>query len=274
MRTIALGRLLSNLSTAAAATSRRAWQAGMDVALPRRCLLCYADLDEPPDPLEDTPWCAACSTGLHREDKPYCLRCGMPAPLGERAECVHCLGRRWNFHGVCRLGEYAGLVREAVLRGKSSAGDPVSATLGQRLAHAVAARWDDRTAGGGIRGHIDLVAAVPSHWWRRLRRGTNEAAILSQALAKRLRLPLANDLLVLRRRIAKQSELPIAQRRRNVRGAFRLSWGYNIRDARVLLVDDVMTTGATVNEISRVLKQAGAQQVLVAVVARAIGPDW
>jgi ComF family protein len=270
MRTANLRQFFSRLPHAAVATTRRAWQAGLNVALPRRCLLCYVDLDEAPDSHGETPWCAACEAALAREDKPYCLRCGMPAPLGERADCAHCAGRRWNFHGVCRLGEYARLLREAVLRAKKATGDPISAALGKRLAKDV----DVRLHAGDMGERIDLVAAVPAHWGRRLWRGTNEAAILAQSLAWKLKLPLANDLLVLRRRIAKQSDLPIAQRRRNVRGAFRLSVGYNIRDARVLLVDDVMTTGATVNEISRVLRQAGAEQVLVAVVARAIGPDW
>jgi predicted amidophosphoribosyltransferase len=107
-----------------------------------------------------------------------------------------------------------------------------------------------------------------------VRRGTNEAAVLSQVVADHLRLPEAGDLLVCRRHIQQQHELNTADRRKNVRGAFRKSWGYDIHDARILLVDDVLTTGATANEIARVLCAAGAASVSVAVVCRALGPDW
>jgi ComF family protein len=121
---------------------------------------------------------------------------------------------------------------------------------------------------------IDLVVPVPSYWWRRVRRGTNEAAVLSQVVADRLRLPEAGDLLVCRRNMLKQHELNTAERRKNVRGAFRISWGYHVAGAKILLVDDVLTTGATANEIARVLHEAGAASVSVAVVSRALGPDW
>jgi ComF family protein len=167
------------------------------------------------------------------------------------------------------LGRYEGSLREAVLRAKNLAGESIAAALGGLLAERLRASLDDVPA-----SHFDLVVPVPSYWWRRVRRGTNEAAVLSQVVAERLRLPEASDLLVCRRNLRRQHELNTTERRRNVRGAFRKSWGYDIDDARILLIDDVLTTGATANEIARVLRAAGAATVSVAVVCRALGPDW
>jgi ComF family protein len=205
----------------------------------------------------------------------HCQRCGMPLPNNLR--CRHCAGRRLRIASVTPLGVYEGALREAVLRAKNLAGESIAAALGGLLAeHLIARRTEavDADAEAELLRRIDLVAPVPSYWWRRVRRGTNEAAVLSQVVATRLRLPEAGDLLVCRRNILRQHELNTSERRKNVRGAFRKSWGYNIAGANILLVDDVLTTGATANEIARVLTAAGASAVSVAVVCRAIGPDW
>jgi ComF family protein len=117
----------------------------------------------------------------------------------------------------------------------------------------------------------DLVVPVPMHWTRRITRGTNPADVLAEKVALKMRIPVASDLLLCRRKTSKQGMLLPDQRRRNVRDAYSVSAGYDIRDACVLLIDDVMTTGATGNEVSRVLRRAGARQVSVAVVARGTG---
>ena len=91
---------------------------------------------------------------------------------------------------------------------------------------------------------------------------------MALSLAGQLGLPIATDLLVCRRWLRKQSTLKTDERRRNVRHAFRVSWRFNIRGARILLVDDVLTTGATAHEAARALRQAGAAAVYVAAVAR------
>lgn len=190
----------------------------------------------------------------------------MPATPGALDDCPHCRSRRFHFQRVYRFGLYEGQLREAVLRAKTFNGEGVAAALGSLLG---------RSHGPEIRTEqIDLAVAVPSHWIRRLQRGANSAAAMMRTIAREIGIPASADVLVCRRNIRKQSTLPISERRRNVRGAFRLSWGYDIKGATLLLVDDVMTTGATLHEVAGVLRQGGAQRVVVAVIARAVGPDW
>jgi predicted amidophosphoribosyltransferase len=94
--------------------------------------------------------------------------------------------------------------------------------------------------------------------------------VIAVSLARELKLPIATDLLVCRRWLRKQSTLNTDERRRNVRNAFRASWRFNIRNANVLLVDDVLTTGATAHEAARALRRAGSAAVAVAAVARSL----
>ena len=249
---------------------RRGWRIGMHLLLPPRCVLCDAELDE--EKLQ-TQLCQECAVNLTGTPTPACRRCGLSSQRSWVDSCSHCQRRRFAFGRVFRTGEYEGPLRDAVLQAKTLAGEPIAATLGDTLADAVQKQLAESKEFGG-KPDYDFVTCVPAFWYRRLRRGTNSAAVIAQLVAERLRLPLALDLLVCRRNIEKQSQLSLNQRRKNVREAFRKSWGYNIQSARVLLVDDVMTSGATAQELARVLRRAGASQVDVAVVARASGPDW
>lgn len=99
-------------------------------------------------------------------------------------------------------------------------------------------------------------------------RGTNNPDILARQIARHLGVPDEPSLLIRRRDTLPQADLPPGRRFENVRGAFRIRAGYDIRGARVVLVDDVLTTGATSSEAAKTLKRAGAQAVVVAVIAR------
>lgn len=114
----------------------------------------------------------------------------------------------------------------------------------------------------------DLVAAVPMHWLRRWWRGTNSASTLAEIFARRSGVRLATKHIVRRRFTRQQSGLSPAERLANVRGAFRLRRHARFAGKSVLLVDDIMTTAATTNEIARLLVKAGAKTVGVVVIAR------
>jgi predicted amidophosphoribosyltransferase len=146
---------------------------------------------------------------------------------------------------------------------KQASGDLLSAATGRLYCHG---RGDEV---GRLRP--DVVTAVPMFWTRRLVRGTNSPDILAEWLAWRLRVPLDLEMVVRRRNTPPQAGLRRAQRIANVRGAFRLRAGYYLEGVRVLVVDDVLTTGATAGEVAGVVKQAGAAMVAVAVLARAMG---
>lgn len=266
MRTMNLRRRFVSRLRDGWRSARATYRSSVDLLLPPRCVLCEADLQDPP---YSPSFCNACHDSLLSQAiGSHCRRCGLPVP--ENLGCRHCAGRRLRFASVTPIGAYEGKLREAVLEAKLLAGESTAAALGGLLAELLLAQ---RNNAASLR-QVDLVVPVPSYWWRRVRRGTNEAAVLSQVVADRLRLPEAGDLLVCRRNMLKQHELNTTERRKNVRGAFRISWGYNIAGANILLVDDVLTTGATANEIARVLHAEGAASVRVAVICRALGPDW
>jgi ComF family protein len=115
----------------------------------------------------------------------------------------------------------------------------------------------------------DFVAAIPMHWLRRWFRGTTNAAILAEVLAGSLAARLASHQIVRRRWTRPQSGLSPAERLANVHGAFRLRRPSRFSGKSVLLVDDILTTAATCNEIARLLVKAGARRVGVVVLARA-----
>jgi ComF family protein len=132
-------------------------------------------------------------------------------------------------------------------------------------------RWLARAA-GELAADADIVAPVPLHRWRLFRRRYNQAALIALALAREAARPAIPDLLLRRRATRSQGRLSRAGRARNVAGAFAVNERHSARvtGRRVLLVDDVMTTGATVEACADVLKRAGAAAVDVATLARVV----
>src|SRR6516165_6683813 len=125
-------------------------------------------------------------------------------------------------------------------------------------------------AGTDVLAGADLLVPVPLHWTRLFQRRYNQAALLAQAIRSSGGPPVAADWLVRRRRTPAQGHLGPVARERNVRGAFAIRAGRSFVGKRVVIVDDVLTTGATVEECARVLKRAGAASVSVLTLARAL----
>jgi ComF family protein len=177
-----------------------------------------------------------------------------------RGNCWECRGRKLLFEEARCVGPYEGPLRGAVLKCKHTAHEPLVLAMGQRLGELLREKPFSKTP--------DLVAAVPIHWLRRLWRGTNTAETLARSVARQLEVRPATGLLVCRRALRRQATLTPVERRQNVRGAFRTSRFWNIAGRSVLLVDDVMTTGATAHEAARALLAAGASSVFLATIAR------
>ncbi len=174
-----------------------------------------------------------------------------------------CAGENLRFDAVFSLGDYHSELRHAVLRMKRRRGEALSAAMGRLFCLR---RGADASA-----FRPDLLAAVPMFWGRRLARGANSPDVLGEVLAQHLRVPLARGMIVRSRNTLPQTMLKPRQRFAGVRGAFRLRAGYDLEGRRVLLVDDILTTGATASEIARLLKRAGASRVAVATLARGTG---
>jgi len=148
---------------------------------------------------------------------------------------------------------------------KRKGGEPLATALGEFIA---------RMRGEGLASlRPDVVVPVPMHWRRRLARGTNSPEVLAERIAGKLRIPVLKRALRQIRNTLPQKDLPIKRRWQNVRGAFGLRAGYDLGGARVVLVDDVLTTGATCSEAAGVLKKGGASHVAAVVLARALGTD-
>lgn len=183
------------------------------------------------------------------------------------ANCPHCYNRKFKFEAVFPLWLYQNRVREAVLAAKHANHTALAATLGRRLG----ARVLEMQA---LSSKFDLVTYVPSHFTRQFARGGNGNQVIAEEVGKTLGVPCGQPLKITRR-ISKQAWLGDQARNRNVSGAFSCkksyAWGRleQLSTCRILLVDDVMTTGATANEVSRVLLASGARGVCLAVVARA-----
>lgn len=225
---------------------------------PTDCLLC-ALRHEPPD---EIAICPACRSELLTDLMPSCLRCcaTIGPHLNPETDCVSCRGESFQFESALRLGPYGGKLRDLILRIKD--------IRGESLAESIGRLWAERDHQRLISFQPDAVVPVPVHWMRRIERGYNQSDALAEAIAERLGRRSGRGWLRRVKATPKQITQSAAARRENVKGAFRVVRGAPVRTMRILLVDDVMTTGATANEAARALRQAGAAQVGVAVLAR------
>ncbi len=214
--------------------------------------------------------CQLCQEKLLGEPDAMCSRCASPRPNvpGPGAEptqdgCPRCHGRKYRFQATVALGTYQDELQEAVLRTKSQQHESLMMALGQLLAGRISDRFGACLP--------DILVPVPMYWWRKMARGTSAAETLCDSVSAELRLPCSHRAVVCRRKVKKQGTLSRSERFLNVRHAFAMSRGIAVTDRTVLLLDDIMTTGATANEVAKVLRRAGAKEVWVAVVARGTG---
>lgn len=212
-------------------------------------------------------FCRCCNRELLRlAVLKYCPRCGATVGPGLQAGedgCWACPDVSPRFGRLVRVTPYAQPLRRAAIRMKYHRRTQVAGHLVRLLAEAVLARCDTAS--------LDVVLPVPMHWMRRLARGVNHSAVLAGGVAARLGLPLGEELVRVRN-TPPQVRLPASRRAENVRGAFAVTRSAGLKGAHVLLIDDVLTTGATANEATRTLLAAGAEHVTVAVLAKAEPP--
>jgi len=196
--------------------------------------------------------CEACDADLPRLAQPCCPRCALPSPRGEL--CGRCLNEAPHYDATVAALRYEFpadvLVHALKFRGELA----LARLLGGLLSNQINTT------------EIDRVIPVPLSAARLRERGYNQSVEIARQLGTKLDLALC----VRERDTPAQMDLPYAERKRNVRGAFRCT--RSLAGARVAVVDDVMTTGATLNEVASVLKQAGAARVVNWVVARTL-PD-
>jgi ComF family protein len=199
--------------------------------------------------------CAACAADFLAADTPRCRCCGIAVPA-RVARCARCLRDAPHFDETIALADYRAPIDGLIVALKFAHRLDLAAVLGGLLAR--------RAAGSGLAP--TALAPVPLAAERLTERGFNQALEIGRAAAAVLGWPLEPRLLVRVRHAVAQESLDLAQRRRNVRGAFAVRG--DVRGRAVTVIDDVMSSGATLDEVAAALKAAGATRVANLVVAR------
>ncbi len=259
--------MTDSLSASAIGAMRAASGALLDLVLPPVCLLCNHPVNDGED------FCRSCESDLSQSRptmRHRCPRCAMPwaSVRGrEASDCGYCRQKALSFDGVAALWAYRDRVCEAVVGAKYPHRAALGDALGRRLAAVIEEDFSDQMP--------DAVTFIPAYLTRRMSRGGTGTAVIASAVARQIGRP-CRALLRANRPIAKQAWLDDQERKRNVQGAFSAKRRYAFsrspepRNRHILVIDDVLTTGATANEVAEVLLATGANRVSLAVVARAI----
>ena len=228
----------------------------LDVLFPPLCMGCRTQVGQP-------GFCAACWSGIRFLEGPGCTCCGLPFEVALEGDnlCAACLAKPPAFDSARAILAYDEKSRGAILALKHA--DRLDLVPGF-------SRWLSRS-GSTLLKDSDLVIPVPLHPWRLWRRRYNQSAELARRLARDWTLTYDPLALARSRPTASQGAMASARaRRRNVLGAFQVPNPARVAGRRILLVDDVLTTGATVEACARALRRAGAARVQVLVLARVV----
>ncbi len=228
----------------------------LDLLFPRGCGACEGPVEEPGSHL-----CNECMLAIQPVVDPFCVRCGDPIDgvAGKSFECSLCARLEPAFDLARSAVRYRGPVKPLMQQFKYRDGTHLAGELTRLLAACVETHYDP--------GQVDLTAFVPLFHRRERERSYNQSRLLAEGLGRRYGKPVLRGVARIRD-TGTQTRLHMAERAENVKGAFRVTESAWVEGKTILLVDDVMTTGATLRETSRALKQAGAWRVLVATVAR------
>lgn len=235
------------------------WLSFLDSIFPENCLSCGIGLKGG----REISYCGECLLAVRMIREPFCVLCGKPFDKAAGAShfCGYCLRKGWYFKQARAVVSYEPPVTEAVkafkYRGRMH-GLATFAALSQQFLQKQSLE------------EPDLIVPVPLHPKRLRQRGFNQALILSQKIFPSYRDKINFRVLERRHWIGPQTGLQGVERRRNVKNAFEVSRPEIIRNKKILLVDDVLTTGATVNECARVLMKSKAAEVSVFTFARVI----
>jgi ComF family protein len=241
---------------AAAALALNALRPVLDFALPPRCPGCAAITQEP------HRFCLDCWSALRFLGEPCCARCALPFDYGEGAEvvCGRCLAEPPAFDRLRAAVGYGEISRTVALKLKYGGRPGIAETMARFMARHLDAAGEP------------MLAPVPLHRWRIWRRGYNQSALIAGALAKAAVLEARLDLLTRVKATPVLRGMSPRQRREAVRGAFRVAPKHKaaVKGRRVVLIDDVYTSGATANACARILRRAGAARVEVLCWARVV----
>ncbi|MCX8053201.1 MAG: ComF family protein [Armatimonadetes bacterium] len=229
------------------------WAGILDIVYPPHCLVCKK--------FGDLYLCRNCVEQIPIIKPPYCRVCGINVGPTEHI-CGECRKREYKFECARCASVYDGVLRQAIHALKYEfhivMADPLAEIMIRAFPNTYLAR------------RVDLVVPVPIHITKLVDRGFNQSEELAWRLCAAVGLPLANDILVKRRKTKPQVDLPEDLRFANVEGTFSVAQPERIVGKRVLVIDDVFTTGATLSEAAKTLRAAGASSVCAYALARSV----
>ncbi|MBW2037012.1 MAG: ComF family protein [Deltaproteobacteria bacterium] len=250
------------------------WQALLETIFPARCLICgsyncerHSCCSDDSDLITEPTigyFCESCRKDLVPITSPFCSRCGLPfvSRQGDNHVCSECLAEEKYFRKARAFGVYDGTLMEAIHLFKYGKKTALSYPLSALVKKTFFCYWG--------RDSIDLLVSVPLHIRRLRERGFNQAHLLITSWAKKEKIPFDGLVLSRTRWTQPQTALGRSERQENIKGAFFLRHPGKIKGKKIMLVDDVYTTGSTVNECARILMKGGAELVDVLTLARAV----
>ncbi len=226
---------------------------------PNLCLACG-------DLIKTTPGqehiCAGCWGKIENNRPPFCATCGRHLDIEaiRKNSCPHCLNEKFHFDRAFSPCVYTGIIKKLIHEFKYNGKDylitPFTALMNTFIRQYCLPIE-----------HLDFIIPVPLHKSRQREREFNQAQLLSQRIANEFNKNLLSDLLIRNKAVKTQTELTLPERRRNVEGSFTVTKPDLIKDTNLLLIDDVLTTGATSSAAARSLKDAGAKTVILMTLA-------
>ncbi|MDR0328727.1 MAG: double zinc ribbon domain-containing protein [Planctomycetaceae bacterium] len=235
----------------------------LDLLCPPICPICGDVIENLAG--NDEPFCSVCTPKIVTPDGQFCRRCGGRrfVAADNMDGCDRCRTAKFRFKRAIALGEYENDLRLLTLRMKTDKTGILAIAAAKAL--CIHRRTDLENV------HADTIVPVPMHFLRRWDRGVNSPEILAEELGRQLKIPVARHRIQRTRPTDLQYTLSPKGRAENVAGAFALRRQAAFAGKNVLLVDDILTTGSTCNEISKILLAAGAESVTVVAAARAVG---
>ncbi len=231
-------------------------QHGINIIYPPRCLRCHIIISQ------IGALCPDCWQSITFNTPPHCALCSQPFPYdaGENALCATCIATPPAYARIHTVFHYNDNSKALIHTLKYSDGTYTIPTF---------AAWMQRAGDASLR-QADLITAVPLHKRRLLTRYFNQAALLAKEIGRLCQLPVYPELMLRTRHTPPQAGLSSRERIRNVRGVFKLHPRYAtlVKDKHIIVVDDVMTTGATISACTQILRKAGATKVTILTLAK------
>lgn len=224
---------------------------------PLECVICNCSISLESDNSQFL--CSDCSKRIKFISPPVCEKCGRPF---HSTICSKCSRDTLFFDTVRSVALYDGPWKELIYVFKYRRGEYLDRFLAEFIVRVIEKNQ--------FLKRCDFLIPVPLYWLDRRRRGYNQASLLASQIGKLTSIPLLQNVLIKCKKVPSQTKLSMAQRLKNVTGAFTVRNPGTVKDKKILLIDDVFTTGSTANECAKVLKNSGASRVHVVTLARGL----